>query len=223
MRFLQTAALACSLLAPLAAQEKKAKAGLQVKLLAELVPNDLGQVVLTKGDWKSEPVDLPTNELSEPVAVTERELILKTVGKSLSLAKITLPEQGKAFAVVLVSAKPAGYKPIVVRTDDPAFKAGDVFFINRSGKLILAKLGSTALALKPGETAKSRPSDPKENAYYDIAFATRDKTGDNLISTTRWPIDHLLRSYVFFFTDTRGKVTYRAVDEYLPAPPAKKP
>lgn len=150
-------------------------------------------------------------------------MFLKTTNKEISLCSITLPETGKAFAVILVAAKPAGYKPIVVRTDDPTFEAGDVFFINRSDKIVLGKLGTTLLALKPNTSAKSRPAGAKENAYYDITFATRDATGDKLISSSRWPIDKLLRSYVIFFTSANGKTTFRAVDEYMTPPAETKP
>lgn len=39
----------------------------------------------------------------------------------------------------------------------------------------------------------------------------------------RWPIDKQLRSYVFFFTNARGKTTYRAVDEYMAAAGTGRP
>jgi hypothetical protein len=214
-----------ALLSPVIAQEKPtspAESGkLQVRLLAEFAPENLGKVFLLTGEIKSNAIDLPVNFLSQPAAVSARTMVLKTVDKEIPLCSITLPEQGSAFAVILVTAKPAGYKPIVVRTDDPAFKAGDVFFINRSDKIVLGKLGTSPLILKPGETAKSRPTGAIDNTYYDIAFATREEAGDKLLSSSRWPIDNQLRSYLFFFTNAQGRTTFRAVDEYLT--PAGKP
>lgn len=214
--------LACLL--PAFAQEgnsaqKKSDSGVQVKFFAEGVPANLGTVFLLTGETKSAPFDLPVDFMSPAVEVPARAMILKTSAKEIPLCTITLPDTGKAFAIILVAAKPAGYKPIVVRTDDPTFKSGDVFFINRSVKTVLGKLGTTPLILKPGEALKSRPAGAKENAYYDVTFATRDETGDKLISSTRWPIDQLLRSYLIFFTSANGKTSYRAVDEYM-TPPA---
>lgn len=222
--FSRLSGLLLALVLPLAAQEttpvKPKEEGLQVKLLAEQAPDSLGKVCLVFGETKSPELTLPVNGLSSAIPASQRTMVLKTVDKDIALCSITLPEVGKAFAVILVVAKPAGYTPIVVRTDDPAFKPGDVLFLNRSDKTILCKLGDTPLILKAGATEKSRPTGPKENAFYDIAFGTRDASGDNVISTTRWPIDNTLRSYLFFFTTADGRTSFRAVDEFVP--PAAK-
>jgi hypothetical protein len=195
--------------------QSEKKPDLQVQFLAEQFPEKLGKVYLSFGEAKSEPFDLPMNRLSDPVVAAGRAMVLKLAEKDVPLCSLTVPEQGKSFAIVLVTAKPAGFKPIVVRTDDPAFRAGDVFFINRSEKTILGKLGTAALVLKPGETTKSRPNGAVDNAYYDISFAVREGTTDKLISSSRWPVDNALRSYLFFFTNAEGRTTFRAVDEYL--------
>lgn len=197
---------------------KKTDSAIQVRLLAEYVPDNLGNVQMRFAeDVKSEAIELPTNQLSKPIPCAVRQMVLTTEG-GIPLCKVSLPEQGKSFAVILVTAKPSGYSPIIVRSDDPAFKAGDVYFINRSDKTVLGKLGGTPLILSAGSTSKNRPSQPVDNTYYDISFATRDEAGDRLISSTRWPIDNHLRSYVFFFTDMHGKTTFRAVDEFMPPP-----
>ncbi len=219
--------LLLALLSPVTAQDKEpaktTDGGVQVRLLAELAPESLGKVCLLFGEAKSEGFTLPTNRLSDPVAAAARVMVLKTVEKQIPLCTITLPEAGKSFAVVLVTAKPTGYQPIVVRTDDPSFKAGDVFFINRSEKTVLGKLGATPLVLKPGETAKTRPTGPIDDTYYDIAFATREEQGDKLISSSRWPVNNDLRNYLFFFTNAQGRTTFRAVDEYLTPAATGKP
>ncbi|MFD0893947.1 hypothetical protein KBB96_11030 [Luteolibacter ambystomatis] len=206
------------LLQPLTAQTKPEE-GPQVRFLAERVPDNLGEVVIQNGDNKSAPFKLPVNQLSPPIAAAARTFVLKSGDKGQPLCPVTLPETGKSFAVILVLAPPAAYAPIVVRTDDPEFKAGDVFFINRSTQTVLAKLGDTKLALKAGESKKSHPTNPVNNTYYDIAFATQEGEKTKMISTTRWPIDNLLRSYVFFFTTAEGATSFRAVDEYMTPPP----
>jgi hypothetical protein len=211
--------LIASLILPAIAQTesppKKSDKDIQVRLLAEQFPPELGKVVFQFEKTQSDAVELPTNRLSDPVAVPVRSMNLRLLDKPVALCQITLPEEGKAFAVILVTAKPSGFKPIVVRTDDPSFKAGDVLFINRSEKTILGKLGTTPLVLKPNETAKSRPTGAVENTYYDIAFAIREQAGDKLVSSSRWPVENDLRSYLFFFTNAEGRTTFRSVDEYL--------
>jgi len=218
-RFFSGSGLLLLLLQPLAAQTNKQEEGPQVRFLAERVPDNLGEVVMQNGENKSMAFKLPTNQLSPPVAAAARSFALKTVDKGQTLCNITLPEAGKSFAVILVLAPPAAYAPIVVRTDDPEFKAGDVFFINRSAQTIFGKLGDAKLTLKAGEAKKSHPTNPVNNTYYDIAFATQEGEKTRMLSTTRWPIDNQLRSYVFFFTTAEGSTSFRAVDEYMTPPP----
>lgn len=201
---------------PAPTTKPKEEKGLQVRLLAEQAPQALGKVCLVFGEARSDTFDLPVNGLSAPIPAPARTMALKMAEKDVQLCNLTLPEAGKSFAIILVVAKPSGYSPIIVRTDDPAFKAGDVLFINRSDKTILGKLGDTALAVKPGTTQQSRPTGPKDNTYYDIALGTRDAAGDKVLSTTRWPIDNTLRSYLFFFNTADGRTSYRAVDEFVP-------
>jgi hypothetical protein len=194
---------------------KDPSGGIHIRLLAEQAPEILGKVYLQFGETKSEAFGLTTNRLSDPIQVGERVMVLKTLEKGISLCTINLPDTGKSFAVVLVTSKAGGFNPILVRTDDPGFKAGDVFFINRSEKIVLGKLGTTPLILKPGETVKSRATGAIDNTYYDIAFATRDSTGDKLLSSSRWPVENHLRTYLFFFTNAEGRTAFRGVDEYL--------
>ena len=203
--------------------EAPKKGAIQVKFLAEQVPAGMGQVYLAMDKLKSKPFVLPTNNLSQPVGVAVRDLVLRTETKDLPLASITLPGEGKAFAVVLVAAKPSGYKAIVVRSDDPGFRAGDVYFINRSARQVQGRLGSTQIMLEPGTVTKSRPASPKQNSYYDVAFASREDDGWKIISQSRWPVDNQVRSYVFFFTSADGRTRFRSVDDYILPEAKEKP
>ena len=217
--------LLAALTLPLAAQKSKSsgksESGLTLRLLADAVPEGQGKVLLQSEASKSDPLDLPTAALSEPIAVSARSVVLKAADKDSPLCTITLPPEGKSFAVLLAPEKPAGYIPFVVRIDDNTFKAGDLFFINCSAKTLVLKLGGTELVLEAGKTVKSHPTDPVDNAYY-VDISERDPAGDKVITSSRWPVDTHLRSYVFFSTNARGRTTYRAVDEYLDAAGGKK-
>jgi hypothetical protein len=200
---------------PLVAQTVKSESGLTLRLLAAEVPEGQEQVILQSADSKSAPVDLPTATLSKPIEVSARSLVLKPVGNDEPLATITLPSAGKSFAVLLCPEKPAGFTSFVVRTDDPAFKAGDVFLINGTTKTLAVKLGGTELVLDAGKASTSRPTQPVDGAYFEIDIHTREDTGDKPVTSSRWPVDTHLRSYVFFSTNARGKINYRAVDEFV--------
>lgn len=211
---------------PLSAQKTKpsgkAESGITLRLLADVVPEGQTKVFLQTDSAKSAEVDLPTAVLSAPIVVSARSMVLRAADKEQPLCAITLPAEGKSFAVLLAPEKPTGYVPFFVRLDDSSFKPGDLFFINRSEKTVVLKLGGTELVLEAGKTVKSHPTNAVDNNYYDVVISERDAAGDKLISSSRWPVDVHLRSYIFFSTNAKGRTTYRAVDEYLEATGGKK-
>lgn len=210
---------------PLSAQKTKsagkAESGITLRLLAGEVPEGQAKVIL-QTDSKSVALDLPTAALSPRVVVSGRSVVLKGADNDVPLCTIPLPAEGKSFAVLLAPEKPAGYVPFVVRLDDDSFKTGDFFFINRSAKTVVLKLGGTELVLDSGKSIKARPTQPVDNNYYDVTISERDAAGDKPISSTRWPVELHARSYVFFSTNDSGRTSYRAVDEYLDAAGGKK-
>jgi hypothetical protein len=216
LRFL---AILLVLLSPVIAKPSKGSkpsgGGLSLQFLTEQTCEKPAQVLLSFGEAKSKSFALPSTQLSEPIAVTARVMVLKSVEDESPLCTITLPEAGNAFVVLLLGEKAAGFTQIIVRSDDPAFKAGDVFFVNRTGKTVIGKLGETQLELKPGETSKNRPSGAGEKPFYNITFATHENDEEKLFHSSRWPVDRDLRSYIFFSTNAKGRHTYRAVDENL--------
>ncbi|MEO5711952.1 MAG: hypothetical protein ABIT37_00545 [Luteolibacter sp.] len=218
--------LFAALVLPLSAQKAKpsgkGESGITLRLLADEVPEGQAKVVLQTGDSKSAAIDLPTATLSVPVVVPARTVVLKAADKDDPLCSITLPDEGKSFAILLAPEKPAGYAPFVLRLDDDTFKAGDMFIINRSAKTVVLKLGGTEVVLEVGKTVKSHPTNPVDDNYYNVTISERDPSGDKLVTSSRWPVDVHLRSYLFFSTNDKGRTTFRAVDEYLEAADGKK-
>jgi hypothetical protein len=208
------------LISGLHAQTQVAK-DLQVRFLAERSPQQIGQVVMAVGENRSTPFDLPSNYLSTPLTPTARTFNLRAVTPDVSLASITLPEDGKSFIVLLIPAKEGGFKPIVIRSDDPAFKSGDVYFYNHSPKVILGYVGTAKFSLEAGKGMVLRPTGARAENFYDVGFGVREEQGDRTLSQTRWPVDDKVRSYVFFFVNpSTSLLDFRAVDEFIP-PPAK--
>ncbi len=218
MMIKRIAAVGLVLLSPLSAQEGAGERdkGIGVRFLAEIAPPQIGEVVVAEEGKQSEPFALPINHLTPRMEVAARQFAVKSVEKGVALCNVQLPYAGRNFLVILVVAKPAGFRPIVVRADDPDFRGGDVFFINRSDKLILGKLGTSPLVLKPMSQVIGRPAGARDERFFDIAFASREAGKDRMISSTRWPVDDQVRSYVFFFPRENGRLTYRAVDEHVP-------
>lgn len=189
----------------------------KVRFLAERAPKELGQVFLAAGEVKSAAFDLPINNLSDPIVPPARAFSVRPAAKDVSVADVTLPEDGKSFIVLLIPATTGGYKPVVISAGDPAFRPGDVYFYNHADKPVLGYVGTAKFILKPAEGQKLRPAGARPENFYDVGFGVREKEGDRALSTTRWPVDDKIRSYVFFFINPSTKrLDFRAVDEFVP-------
>ena len=195
----------------------KSEKGIMLNLLACEVGQEPAKVFLQTKESKSEVLDLPSSGFSEPVAVSARSVELKAPDSEVPLCSLTLPAEGKSFAVLLASEKPAGLVPFVVRLDDGSFKAGDYFFINRSAKTVVLKLGGTEVVLEAGTGVKSRPTDPVHHNHYNITLSDRGDAGDKIFAATRWPVENANRGYVIFLTGSNGRTTYRSVDQAVDA------
>jgi hypothetical protein len=166
---------------------------------------------------RGEPFDLTLNSLTPVVPAPARAFSVRSVEKNVDLVKIQLPEAGKAFIVLLIPAE-TGYTAVVISASDPAFQPGDVYFYNHSDKPVLGYVGTAKFVLAPKKGQTLRPAGPKPGNYYDVGFGVREKEGDRPLSTSRWPVDNKVRSYVFFFINPRTqRVDFRAVDEFVEA------
>jgi hypothetical protein len=212
--------LLIALLARVSAQDpapQPAKGKVTVRFLAERAPGEIGEVVMVAGEARGKAFKLPVNHLSEAQPAPGRAFTIQPVAKAVDLASVTLPEDGKAFNVLLVPAAKGGYTPVVIPAGDPAFKAGDVYFYNHSPKTVLGFVGTAKLTLASGKGQILRPAGPRADQNYDVGFGVREKEGDRVLSKSRWPVDLTNRTYVFFFVNPKTqRVDFRAVDEFVP-------
>lgn len=211
--------LLCSLLAgsALAAAQQPGKGDVTVRFLAERAPGNLNQVLLAAGEVKGKPFTLPVNNLSEPQSAPARVFSIRPAEKDLPLATVTLPEDGKAFNVLLVPSAKGGYASIVIPVGDAAFKPGQVYFYNHADKTVLGYVGKATFTLPPSKGQVLKPEGPRPDGHYDVGFGVREKEGDRVLSKSRWPVEERIRSYVFFFMNPKTKrVDFRAVDEFVP-------
>ena len=216
--FTLTLLLFCGLIS--ARAEKKPE--LEVRFVAESAPADLGQVALAAGEIRSAPFDLPINNLSMPQTPPARAFQLWLLDKNRSISQITLPEEGTSFVVLLLISAKGGYTPVVMRSDNPEFKGGDIYFLNNSNKTVLGYVGTSKFTLAPSKGTIVRPQGARAEKFYDVGLGVREEEGDRVLTTTRWPEDNMSRYYVFFYVNPATKrVAYRAVDEFLPPPPPK--
>lgn len=227
IRFPRFLALVLATISTLHGQQAEERQ-ISVKFVAERVPGNVSEVVLTAADtFRSDPFALPKNHLSEPITVPVRAFAVraKDATAGAPIAEVKLPDKGSKFVAVLVPAREGNLRAIVLPADSPDFRPGDVFFYNHTTAVVVGRLGKKVIQLDPGAGKAERPEVDDGAPYIDVAFAQKVGNEAKMLSSTRWPIDERTRGYVFFFVDPNtNRLTYRAVDEFVaPAPAAPNP
>lgn len=194
--------------------------GVKVRFLAQAVPNDLGKVALAAAENRSAPFDLPMNNLSAEQEPPSLVFSVWSLDKNLSLATVKLPEEGKDFiCLLLLNPGKPGYSPVVLPANKPGFGSGDVYVFNNANKPVLGFLGSSKFELNPGMSTVVTPGGGEER-FYRIGLGVKEPEGNRLIKSMKWPKSAQTRYYVFFYVDpVKDRITYRAVDEFLPPKP----
>lgn len=207
--------LLLSLLGAASLHAQEAARDLKVRFLAERALPEIGEVVLAAGTEHSPAFTLPLQNLSAPQGAPGRAFAVQAKGKDQALAKVTLPDSGKEFIVLLLATPEAAYKPVVIPDKDAAFQAGGLYFYNNTDKPVSGQVGSSKLSLEPGKGQSLKP-EGAENGAYAVAFSVRDGDSDRQITSSRWPVEANIRSYVFFFVNPQTKrIDFRAVDEFV--------
>lgn len=187
----------------------------KVRFLADRAASDLGEVVLSSAKASSANFELTVNNLSGPQEAPGRTFSLKAAGKDQALAEITLPQNGKAFVVLLLSQADGRYKPAVI-PDDGSFKGGEYYIHNGSTQAVWGKIGTTKFLAEPATGKIVKPAGATAQNQYEVAFGSGAKEGEHLLSSTVWPVDDKVRSYVFFFENpTTKRLDFRSVDEFV--------
>jgi hypothetical protein len=217
MKLVPYLALSLSLLSSVDAQSGRKK-DVEVRYVAQAAPKNLGKLVMAAEEGlRSEPFILPLNNLSDRFVVPARAYRLEMEEKTLPLASVTLPAEGNDFIILLVPALKGGFEPIVIANDGVSFRPGDFYVHNVSQATVVGKVGTTDFSVGKRTGRVVRPKGARENRFYDVLIGVRDDEGVRVISSSRWPVQPQMRTYVFFFDDPRrGRVDFRAVDEFVP-------
>lgn len=197
-----------------------------VRFAAQRLPQGLGEVVMVAEEAQSDPFRLPKNNLSVSQEAPGRQFVIVPEGSKTKLATVQLPQAGKDFVVLLVVGDATTpFKPVVIPAKDGSFKPGEVYMFNASkAKTVLGQVGTSKFVIAPAKGQVVRPAGPEgEGRYYNVLLGFRQATGNKVISTSRWPVDDRMRSYVFFYDDPkRGSVDFRAIDEFVPVEEPKE-
>ncbi len=186
-----------------------------LRFLAQDRPEVFASVRMVAGEEASEAFDLPTRNLSPTLEFPKRAFFLRSAAEAKIRIGVTLPERGKGFVVLLLADKESGLKPVIIPTDLPRFKVGDIYLHNTTGRKLVGKIGSTAFSVDPLSSEFIRPAGDKDGIF-DVAIGAVHGDAIRPVTTSRWPEDNSHRTYLLFFEDRKsGRVKFRAVEEYV--------
>lgn len=171
------------------------------------------------GETVGDAVQVGARGLSESFKPSSREFSLaipdtKQESGYRSVGKVTLPEQGKDFILLLEPAKEV-YKVHVVDSRESRFGADSILFFNASDIILGAALGFNKVLIKPRVAVFAKPPPRGEKPFYQVTFYQPDNSKARPFANTRWPHRDASRCYVFFYRSETGRLTYQAVDERL--------
>ena len=175
----------------------------------------LTSVKLVAAGEESDVFDLPTRNLSSVIPFGERVFFLQSATEPTIRVPITLPERGHGFVVLLLVDKEVGLKAVVVPTNLPSFRQGDIFLHNLTSKKLVGKLGTARFSVDAKSSKFVRPTGDVDGIF-DIAIGAVHGDAVRPITTSRWPEEKFNRTYLLFFEDSKsGRVKFRAIEEYL--------
>jgi hypothetical protein len=190
---------------------------IEVRFAAQAKPARLGDLVMVTEEVRSDPFSLPVNNLTDPQVAPARAFRLEMEGKEGALATVILPETGTRFIILLVPGVKSVFDAVVIAARDGSFRPGDFYLHNVSKKQILGMVGTTRFTIPSRKGQVVRPKGAREERFYDVTLGVREEPQPRVISTSRWPVNTQMRTYVFFFDNPkRGDVDFRAIDEFVP-------
>lgn len=196
-------------------------AGLAVRALLLVPGGPVVKLNTMSGETVGEAVQIGAGGLSDPFKPAAREFSLATPDTRQesgyrAVAKISLPEQGKDFIILLEPAKEM-FKVHVVNGRDAGFAADCLLFFNASDTILGASLGGSKILIKPRLPVFAKAPPRGEKPFYQVTFYQPDNSKARPFANTRWPHRDASRCYVFFYRSETGRLTYQAVDESLAA------
>lgn len=197
--------------------EESARTGVRALLLVSGGP--VVKLHPMSGATVGEAVQIGARGLSDSFRPTTREFSLVTPDTKQesgyrSVGKVTLPEQGKDFIILLEPAKEL-FKVHVVNSRESRFGADSVLFFNASDTILGAALGANKILIKPRVAVFAKAPPRGEKPFYQVTFYQPDNSKARPFANTRWPHRDASRCYVFFYRGGTGRLTYQAVDESL--------
>lgn len=190
---------------------------IEIRFAAQSAPANLGEIVMTAGELRSDPFALPLNNLSEKQTAPARAFRLELRDKPTVLGTVTLPETGDDFIILLVPGLEKGFDAVVIPAKDGSFPPGGYYVCNISKNAVVGHVGTTKFMVPPREGKVVKPSGAREERFYDVLLGVRDGETTRVISASRWPVGKQMRTYIFFFDNPQRKdIDFRAIDEFVP-------
>lgn len=233
LRPLLPAALATAALATAdnAAKNEPASGPVQVRLAAFPRAAEAGPVILRSADGErtfAEATPLPASGFGPPLIVPARDFHIAPAPSADSPAdgrpphsadsgglRVSLPAEGRAFLVALLSKPGGGAEVLPVRADDPRAGKGRFLLLNRSPNPVRLELANDPIKLRPGQKQWwAPPEDGTAARSFPVTMHVRSGNEWLRFAATRWVRNPSLRSYVFIFGDpANARVRYKVIED----------
>jgi len=199
---------------------------IEVRFAALSVPPNLGEILMTTSEIRSDSFVLPLNHLSAAQTAPARVFRLEPKDKPAVLASVTLPEAGDDFIILLIPGMEKNFEAVVIPAKDDSFRPGDYYVHNvtKNEVSVLGLVGTTKFIVPPRKGKIVRPAGAREEGFYDVTLGVREGDSSRVISSSRWPVGKRMRTYIFFFDNPRSDgIAFRAVDEFVPLEKKQSP
>lgn len=207
-------------------KEKEERATVTMRVLCTQTVEGATDLKLMRDADVLHDLTLVPSMVSDPLGVGRGELFLTRrkpadADKPEALLKVTIPDAGKRFALVLLPAQgddpKVPYRHLLIRTDGLKFDVSDLYLFNFTGVAVGGSLGESKFVIESGKSQVVTPKPGVDGRMYQAQFYFQNEGQARMFNDTRWPMSLTARVYVFFVADPeRQSITYVSFREYAP-------
>lgn len=137
------------------------------------------------------------------------------------IAKVTLPESGRDFILLLEPAKEKKLKVHVINSADNKFGPDTTLFFNASGESVGAVFGDVKKVIAPRQIQIiSAPPMKGDVPFFQVQLFHAVGSSSRLFASSRWLHRTNGRNYAFIYRDpTTERFSYKTFSETIPATP----
>ena len=184
------------------------------------------KIELLIGESRTMELEVPSNELSQPVSVPAMESWVFGKNERDEKDKVVFKIYGQAKAIgnnkqlVLLIRKGKeiadGIDVRPIANDVANFGGGKFLFMNAASVDIAGETGEVKFAIKPGMKTIIKPKPDQTGRLFHAMFYYRSDKESRPFFSSKWPISENTRGLIFFYHDPDSKqLRMHSIRNYL--------